>query len=396
MSQLYMEMPGRKIWSDHVLAASVIALTGVGLVTLFSASGAYSRLVAELARTAGVEGAKRNLTFFEEQLFNAFVGLCCFAAASFIPVRTIRALVPAAVVIAALLCLLAVIPGIGDARKGASRWISIGVLGYQPSELVKLAAPLYLAHIFDRKQDALDSLARGILPPVLVLGMFFFLICLQNNLSTALFVVLNGLLIFFLAGVKLRYFLAAPVIITPVLAFIVLIRPHTLARLVSFFRIAADPLGADYQANASILSIASGGLWGKGLGQGTRKISSVPEIHSDFIFSAYTEETGFIGVVFFFALFLVFALRGYRAALAQEDLFRRLLGFSLVTSITTQMLINIAVVSGLLPVTGMPLPFFSHGGSSLVTSLVMAGLLVNISRSPAKRRFDGGEALYVV
>jgi cell division protein FtsW len=385
MNQVGMARPGRKMLSDHILIATVIALVGIGLVTLFSASDAYSKMLASLAEGSG----GRTLTFFEEQLLNSLAGVFCFVIAALLPIRFVRALVPWAVALAVLLCLLTFVPGIRDVKNGAARWIRIGPFGYQPSELVKLVLPLYLAHIFDKKQKDLDSFVRGILPPVLVLVLFFLLICLQNNFSTALFIVINGLLVFWLAGVKVWYFIASPVILFIVSVLTVFTRPHGLARLMSFFWPNRDPQGADYQVNASILSIASGSIWGKGLGRGTRKISSVPEIHSDFIFSAYAEELGFAGVLLFFVVFLVFAFRGYRAALRCEDTFRRLLGLSFVTIIISQALINVAVVAGALPVTGMPLPFFSHGGSSLVTCFIMSGLIINISRTGERSRAAG-------
>jgi cell division protein FtsW len=155
---------------------------------------------------------------------------------------------------------------------------------------------------------------------------------------------------------------------------------HRLLRVITFLWPDQDPLGAAYQLRSSIISIGSGGVWGRGIGRGVRKISSVPEIQSDFIFSAYTEEMGFIGVLLFYLIFLVFVVRGYKTALKQEDTFKRLLAFGFVTIIASQALINIAVVSGMLPVTGIPLPFFSAGGSSLATSLIIAGLIVNVSR----------------
>jgi cell division protein FtsW len=395
-----MERPGRRVRSDHVLIASIIILVSVGLLSLFSASDAYSKWIAELARIAGAAG-EPNPTLFQDQLRSLCIGLICFIIASLLPSEIIRALIPFSVFFAGSLCLLTFVPGIGETINGATRWIKIGKVNYQPSELVKLVLPLYLAHIFDKKQDSLNSFTRGILPPIVIVTLFFWLIYAQNNFSTALFITLNALLIFFLAGIKFRYFFGAGLILIPFSVMFVFTKEHRLIRLISYIWPDQDPLGADYQINASILSIASGGIWGKGLGRGTRKISSVPEIHSDFIFSSYTEELGFIGVMLFYLMFLIFAVRGYRAALRCEDTFKRLLGISLVTVIVSQVLINIGVAAGVFPVTGMPLPFFSHGGSSLVTSLIMAGLIVNISRAPESAAIriaseQNQEALHVV
>jgi len=160
---------------------------------------------------------------------------------------------------------------------------------------------------------------------------------------------------------------------------LVFTKEHRVRRLVSFIKPEWDPMGAGFQVKASREAIISGGFWGKGIGEGTRKVASVPEIHSDFIFSAYAEETGFIGIILFFVMFTVFAVLGYRAAMRSETVFGRLLASAMTTMIVSQALLNIAVVSGALPATGIPLPFFSAGGSSLVTTLVCAGLIANVA-----------------
>jgi cell division protein FtsW len=201
-----------------------------------------------------------------------------------------------------------------------------------------------------------------------------------------MFITLNALFIFYLAGVKKRYFIISLLVVIPIATLLVLTREHRLKRIISFLWPDWDPQGAGYQVRSSVMTIASGEFWGKGIGQGTRKLASVPEVHSDFIFASYAEEFGFIGVILFCVLLSMFAVRGYKAALKSEDVFRRLLGFGLVTMIVSQMLLNIGVVSGALPATGIPLSFFSAGGSSLATTLLMAGMIVNISRGKKKKK----------
>ncbi|MDR2739071.1 MAG: putative lipid II flippase FtsW [Treponema sp.] len=372
----YGESSGQKSRADHVLIASIFLLTGVGLVTLYSASYAY-----------GERFFGHGLYFFTRQLLYAFVGLGAFFAASWINLEYLRKLIIPMVVITAVLCLLTFMPGIGVTKNGAARWIRVGSTGtFQPSELVKLTLPFYLAHIFSKKQDRINSLVSGILPPTLITLLFFFFIYLQNNFSTALFLVVNAVFIFYLAGVRYRYFISGAVILIPLSAFSVLTKEHRLRRVISFFIPDWEPLGSGYQVHSSLLSIGSGGLLGKGFGQGTRKIASVPEIHSDFIFSSFSEEAGFAGVFLFYILFAVFTVQGYRAAMKSNDMFRRLLGCGLVTIISSQALLNIAVVSGAVPATGLPLPFFSAGGSSLSITLLIAGLIVNISRNREANR----------
>ncbi|MDR2304470.1 MAG: putative lipid II flippase FtsW [Treponema sp.] len=358
--------PGR----DHILVGSVLLLTGMGLVILYSCSGAFAQ------RFFG-----DSHYFIVRQLALAAIGMFLFFAASLINLDWLRKGMMALVLFSLALCILTFFPGIGLEKNGAKRWIHIGSFGYQPSELVKVALPLYLAHIFDKKQDSLENFRSGILPPALITTLFFVLIYWGNNFSTAVFIAINALVIFFVAGVSFRYFIAATVLLLPTSILLILTKPHRLARVRSFFHPEWDPQGAGFQVKASVLTLGSGGFWGKGIGQGTRKIASIPEVHSDFIFSAFSEEAGFLGVLCFFIIFAVFVWRAYRNAIRADTRFKFLLAFGLATMVASQALVNIAVVSGSLPATGIPLPFFSAGGSSLATTLFAAGLIVNVSRT---------------
>ena len=363
-------MSGHYRKTDHILVASIMLLTGLGLVTLYSSSYAFAQ------RFFG-----NGLYFISRQLILGAAGIILFFLASIINLDFVRKLIKPLVFVSIALCILTFLPVIGVRKNGAARWIGIGNYTYQPSELVKIVLPLYLAHLFDKKKESINTLSRGIIPPALITGVFFVLIFLQNNFSTAVFLAINALFIFFLAGIKFRYFFSVIFMFVPTAALLVLKKEHRIRRFLSYIQPEFEPQGAGYQVNSSILSIKSGGFWGKGLGQGTRKISSVPEVHSDFIFSAFAEEAGFLGVTLFCCLFAVFAARGYIASMRNEKPFYRLLGCGLVTMIISQVLLNIAVVAGALPATGIPLPFFSAGGSSLATTLIMAGLIVNVARN---------------
>jgi cell division protein FtsW len=353
----------------HLFYICMILLLGTGLVTLYSASYFF-------AARFFVDGNY----FFIRQLIFAAIGITLFFVFTYMSLDVIRKLILPFVLVAALLCALTLVPGIGIERYGASRWIEVGSMSYQPSEMVKFVLPLYLAHLLDKKADKMDRFFSGIIPPVLVTGLFFILIYAQNNFSTAVFIVFNAMVMFFLAGMRYRYFLAAISMIVPISLLLIFTKEHRVRRLVSFLRPEWDPMGAGFQVNASRDAIISSGFFGKGIGEGTRKIASVPEIHSDFIFSAYVEETGFIGIILFFALFAAFAIIGYKAALNSKTVFGKLLAAGLTTMIVSQALLNIAVVSGALPATGIPLPFFSAGGSSLITTLICTGLIANVAR----------------
>jgi len=353
----------------HLLYFCVILLLGTGLVTLYSASYFFAdRFFGD------------GHYFFKKQVIFGAAGLAAFFIFSRINLDILRKFILPFVIIAGVLCVLTIIPGIGVERYGASRWIEIGSMSYQPSEMVKFVLPLYLAHLIDKKSDNLSGFNSGILKSFLVTIVFFFLIYMQNNFSTAVFIILNAMIIFFLAGMRYRYFIAAAAMIIPVSALLVFTREHRVKRLVSFLRPEWDPMGAGFQVNASRDAIISSGFFGKGIGEGTRKLASIPEIHSDFIFSAYVEETGFIGILLFLVMFAAFAVLGYIAALRSQSVFGRILAAGLTTMIILQMLLNIAVVSGALPATGIPLPFFSAGGSSLLTTLICAGLITNVAR----------------
>jgi cell division protein FtsW len=368
MNQFVVESASNPPQRDQILIAVVFLLTGIGLVTLYSASYAF-----------GERFYSEGLYFFSRQALLGALGVLLFFLGLHLPMSLVRKSVAPLVFGAMILCGLTLVPGIGVVKNGAARWIRLGSSTYQPSELVKLVLPLYLAHIFAKKEDRIRSFSTAVLPQALVTLIFFFLIYSQNNFSTAMLIAVNALFIFFLAGVQIRYFVGAVVILIPLSALLVLTKEHRLRRLISFLWPEWDPLGTGYQVRSSLLTIGAGGFWGKGIGQGTRKIASVPEVQSDFVFSAFAEEAGFIGVLLVFALFILFTYRGYRAALGAGDSFARLFAFGLVTTVASQALLNIAVVSGVLPATGIPLPFFSAGGSSLATTLLIAGLIVNIS-----------------
>jgi cell division protein FtsW len=353
----------------HLFYFCVILLTGIGLVTLYSSSYAFAERFF-----------KNGNYFIKRQLIFSVIGIVLFFIFSRINLGILRKYIIAFLIVTASLCALTLIPGIGVERYGASRWIEVGTFSYQPSELVKFVLPLYLAHLLDKKAENIDKFSSGVLPQVLVTALFFALIYVQNNFSTAVFVVVNALVIFYLAGMRYRYFFAAIAMIIPVSALLVFTKEHRVKRLVSFLRPEWDPMGAGFQVNASRDAIASGGFFGIGIGEGTRKIANIPEIHTDFILGAYAEETGLIGMFLFFVLFSVFAVLGYRAAMSSETVFGKLLAAGLTTMIVSQALLNAAVVSGALPATGIPLPFFSAGGSSLLTTFICTGLIVNIAR----------------
>lgn len=358
--------------NDTTLLILLILIVGVGLGTLFSASYYY--------------GGKRFddpfYFFFRQMSFVGIGGVLAFIA-SRIPLNGLIKKTPLLLGITFILMLATFIPGLRHSIMGANRWISLAGYTFQPSELVKLTLIVYLSAIFSKKNDRLDDVVNSIIPPLLVVLFFTALIYLQNDFSTAFFVIMVSLLLFFVAGIKFRYFLFLFSIVLPLASILVLTKEYRVRRVIAFLDPNSDPIGTGYQVIAAQNALASGDFWGRGFGMGTEKFGGLPEAHSDFIFAVFAEEMGFIGVVFAIVLFLALAVRGYALALQYEahDRFSFMLSLGLTSCLVFQALVNMAVVAGMLPATGLPLPFFSHGGSSMVVSLIMAGLLLNLSRN---------------
>jgi cell division protein FtsW len=362
----------RKPPLDFILLASILFLFGLGLVTLYSGTYNY----AEASQSSGTH-------FIKKQALLGLVGGIIFILAILIKPEFFRNKgFILLILFAALVLNIAPILS-GKEVNGATRWLFIGERPlFQPSELAKVILPFYLAHMLDRNYDRLDSFIHSVLPLFIVTFLFAGVIVGQNSFAVALFIIVNMLLIFVMSGVKWRYIIGFCVVGISIAFILILLKPHRFARFYFYFHKSEDLLGANHQVEQSIKTVISGGFEGKGLGQGTMKASSLAEIQSDFIFSSYAEEFGFLGVLLFLFLFALFAVQGYLASFRSESVFRKLLSFAYVTIIITQSLINLAVIIRVLPTTGIPLPFFSAGGSSLISSLGMCGIILNISRTP--------------
>ena len=279
-----------------------------------------------------------------------------------------------------LICLILVfIPGIGGKVRGAARWIRLGPLTLQPSEFAKIALVLFLAYSFARKREKMKYFAIGFLPHMLVSGLFIGLIGIETDFGTALTLAAIVFTMLFVGGTRLTHIILSlgAVIFLAVMA--VLKDPKKFDRILSFL----DPWkhGADvgYQLKQSLLAIGSGNLWGLGPGQSRAKLFYLPDAHTDFILSIFSEELGFLGFLVILALFATLVIRGLRLSLKAPDTFGSYLALGLTLVIGLPAAINMGVVSGLLPTKGLSLPFLSYGGSSLIASLLAVGILLNIS-----------------
>jgi cell division protein FtsW len=283
-----------------------------------------------------------------------------------------------------LLCLgllvIVLIPGLGVVRGGARSWLGIGAFGIQPSEFMKIGMILFLAKALSDDQMRITYFVKGFLPPLAIIGLAFGLIMLQPDLGTGVVLVGASLLMIYTAGARVLHLSYFGMI--GVAGFIALIiqAPYRLQRITSFLDPWQDPLGAGYQAIQSLYAIGPGGLVGLGLGMSRQKYSYLPEPQTDFIFSIIAEELGFIGGGFVLLLFTILVWRGMRIAITSPDTFGSMAAVGIIGMVAVQVIINIGVVIGMFPVTGITLPFISAGGSSLTLMLTSIGILLNISR----------------
>ncbi|WP_315114435.1 stage V sporulation protein E [uncultured Clostridium sp.] len=263
---------------------------------------------------------------------------------------------------------------------GARRWIALGPINIQPSEIAKYMIVAYLAKSIEAKGEKIRSFTKGVLPCLIVAGIYAILIYLEKNLSIATVVMAVTFFVLFIGGAKFIHLLivVAPVAVAGFAA--IMLVPFRRARFFSYKNPWVDPLNTGYQLIQSFLALGSGGIWGVGIGQSRQKCYYIPEPHNDFIFAVIGEELGLIGCTFIIVLFILLVWRGIVTAVKAKDTYGTLLAMGITSVIAVQALINIAVVTGSIPVTGVPLPFISYGGSSLLVNMTAMGILLNISR----------------
>jgi cell division protein FtsW len=361
--------------SGAYLASGLIAITlllvGFGLLSVYSAS----------SFTAQAEGLPDSY-YLVQQAARALVGIAALLAASFVDYRVYRHLAWPLLVATAALLVIIILPGteaIAPRINGARRWLMLGVT-IQPSELAKIAIVIWTAALAVKKQERLRSLRYGLVPFLLVIGPVCLLILLEPHLSGALLVGALAFIVLFAAGGRLGHFLFLAVLGLPVLWDQVANTGYRMNRMMAFMKpgMGADDIG--YQLNQSLIAIGSGGPFGVGFGESRQKLLYLPEPQNDFIFSIIAEEWGLIGSVFLIGLFLAWAIIGMRIAGSAPDLFGRLLAVGLTSMVAVGAFAHIGVTLGVLPTTGVNLPFISAGGTGLVLALGVTGILVNIAK----------------
>lgn len=364
----------RKKPVDKTLLTIMVILMMLGLLTLFSAT--YYK-----AQDGGDP-----LSEVKKQLFGVAVGAVAMLFTTRIPYQFWgrRKVVMGGIIVSAVLLVLVVIPGIGVYINGSRRWLSVGGLSFQPSEFAKYAVVLFMAMSLTARGKKIQKLFKGILPVLVVPGIMFLLILEQPNLSTAGTIIIVSVLLVMLAGAKWRHMAVLGAGGLALGAYYAWSEEYRRERLLSFMDPFAKMSDEGYQLSQSLIAFGSGGLFGMGLGQGRQKYAYLPYPESDFIFAIVGEDFGLVGCLAVILLFIAFLMAGMRIALTCEDKFGCLLAAGIVGMISVQAFINMGVVVGVLPTTGLPLPFFSAGGTSLSITMAAVGIVLNISRSSSR------------
>ncbi len=359
----------RTLKSDRALFIATLVLVALSVVMVYSASA-----VQAAARYDG-----RSYWFLSKQLAWAVMGTGLMFAVMRVDYHRYRrpAIVWGSLAVTAVM-LIAVF--FFSSRNGAHRWITLDVVSIQPSELAKLAVILFMATVLERRMHRVNDPALVLAPVCVVTGTFMALILPEPDLGTSAVIVgIVGVMIF-AAGLSYRYIFGLALTVLPIVAFLIMSTPFRRQRMEAFWDPWSDPLGAGFQTIHSLFAVGTGGLFGKGLMAGIEKLYYIPEPHTDFIFAVIGEELGLVGTTLTLLCFALIAWRGWRASLLAPDRFGSLLALGITTMVTLQAFVNISVVTALLPTKGIPLPFVSNGGSSLLINLVAMGILLNISQ----------------
>lgn len=280
-----------------------------------------------------------------------------------------------------LLLALVLIPGIGTIRNGSRSWFGLGGFGIQPSEFAKIGLIIYVSKYLSNNRKNMQDIKKGVLPIMSVILVFFGLIMLEPDFGTAMVIVLTLVVLIFISGVQISFFVKIGLVGLVGIVALIIVAPYRMARIVSFLNPWTDPLGSGFQIIQSLYAIGPGGLLGQGFMKSRQKHFYLPEPQTDFIFSIISEEFGFLGVLIVTSVFFFIFYRALSTSFKQSDLFAKYLAFGLSFGIIIQALLNLMVVVGIIPVTGVTLPFLSYGGSSLLVSMASMGILLNISRN---------------
>ena len=362
-----------------LLLTATMCLLAFGAVMVFSASSARSLL------NHGGSG----FYYLERTVIFGAIGLLVMRVASVRGVAAAKVMTPLILVSSILLLFAVLLPGVGTTVNGAQRWVGGGFVQFQPSEFAKIALVLYGSYLLSAEPRRARTLG-GLGPYLLIVGLCILLIAKEPDLGTAIVVSFAVTCVLFLAGVKPRTLAPVGAIIAFLAVVMIAMHPYQEARLTGFLHPSSDTSGSGFQAKQATIAIGSGGLTGVGLGESVQKASYLPEAHTDMIAAVIGEELGLVGMFVLVGLFGIFGYAGLRAAHRARDRFSKLLAAGLTSLILAQAALNLFAVLGLAPLTGVPLPFVSYGGTSLVITLAAAGLILNVARRPAQAASRSG------
>ena len=359
---------------DYCLFAVVIILLSIGTCMIFSSSF----IMAD-------KWYGDSYYFLKKQIIYAIIALIVLLFSMNIDYHFYKKVSTPLLIISIILLSAVFIPGVGRSAGGAVRWVKFGILSFQPSEIAKFALILYMSESMTRKgMNDLKTFAKGILPSLIVIGVIFVLILKEPDFSTALIILGISFVMLFIGGTKIIQLFTLMAAAIPMGALILLREEYRKVRLLAFLDPWKDPLDSGFHVIQSLVALGSGGITGVGLAESRQKFFYLPDQHTDFIFSIIGEELGFIGTVFIVVLFVLLLWRGYRIAVQSTDNFACLLATGITFVIVFQSMINIGVVTKMLPTTGITLPFISFGGTSLIINMLCIGILLNISRFKLK------------
>ncbi len=354
---------------DFKLLGAIYVLLAFGLSILYSASIAISRRIYH-----------NQFYIFTHQLIWAGIGTLFIIILLSIDYSFYKKIARIIILVSLLLLILVLIPGIGKMVSGSRSWIRFKSFGFQPAEFAKLSLIIYLSYIFSKKKSKTESFVESYLPALIIVSTIFFLVLLQPDFGTGFLIMIIAGILTFISGVRTIYLLSTFFGILPIAWILISKVGYRKMRLLAFINPWADPMDKGYHIIQSIKCFKIGGLTGTGLGKGVQKLWYLPQPHTDFIFSVIGEEIGFLGSFLVLLLYIFIIFRTAKIALNAKDRFAFLLASGICVMFSVQVLINIFVSTGLIPVTGLPLPFISYGGSSLIVNMMAVGILLNISR----------------
>ncbi len=367
------ETSGKKV--DTLFLSIVLLLTGIGLIFFISAS------LGVLARSE----TKFYNVLFSQLVIGLIGGLIALYITSRINYKIWRRYAFFFLIGSLILSVLVFVPGLGLTHGGATRWVSLGFVSFQPAEFLKIAFIIYFASWLSSIRERADSFKYGFLPFIGLLAVISVILLRQPDTKSLILMFVAGGAMYFLSGVSMKKIFIIFGVVIAGFALLVASTPYLQDRVKTFLNPSRDPRGSSYQLKQALIAVGSGGIGGRGIGQSVQKFNYLPEPQGDSIFAVISEETGFVGGLVVILLYAAFAMRGLRIASRAPDAFGRLLTAGIVILLTAQSFLNIASITGLFPLTGVPLVFMSQGGTSLFISLAAAGMLLNVSRFQKKR-----------